>query len=281
MLHVLAASGQILPVPDSFQAGETSMWLFTFWAGGFAILALPYCIYRQVKHGDPVAIYAWIGGWILSLGEPMLDILGHLWWPTNLPGPAFVAYDLHVPLLIPPCYVFFVCMTGYFAYRMFCRGITTKGVFLVWLAVSATDLALEFPGVLTDVYKYYGEQPFYIGNFPAHWAWMNGTGFMMVGLSLYVITPLLRENKLPMFFLILAPSAGWFASYGLVSWPAFLALNINASLAVKSLIDLGSLALCLIVIRCMAAYVSRQPPRAVDNVRTGPVEESPRELVSA
>jgi hypothetical protein len=268
-----------MEVPKSFHADETSMWLFTFWAGGFAFLLLPYCIYRRVKHGDPVALYAWIGGWIVSLGEPVLDILGHIWFPTNLPGPAFVAYGVHIPLLIPPAYVFVVCMTGYFAYRMFCRGITTKGVFLVWLVVSLADPFLELPGVLANVYKYYGEQPFYLANFPLHWAWMNGTGMMTVGLSLYVITPLLRENKLPMFLLILAPCAGWFASYGLIGWPTFLALNIDASIAVKSLIDLVSLALALIVIRCMAAYVTRQPPRSADNIVTRPVEKSHRETV--
>jgi hypothetical protein len=254
----------ISPVPHGYKAGHTSMWLFTFWAGGGALLTLPYCLYRRNRRGDPVALYAWIGGFFLSLGEPMLDTLGHLWWPRNLPGPAFVQYNLHVPLLIPPCYIFFVSMTGYFAYRMFCRGITTKGVFYVWLGVASTDLALEFPGVLTHVYKYYGQEPFYLGNFPLHWAWMNGTGMVMVGLSLYVITPLLRENKLPTATLIFAPAIGWFASYGIVSWPAFAAVNSNLSLPLKDLVDATSLVLCVAVIRCVAAYVTHQPRRPAD-----------------
>ena len=147
-----------LPVPDSYQAGDTGKWLFTIWAGGFALLTLPYCIYRITK-GDQIAIYAWLGGFITSLGEPMLDHLGHLWWPTNLPGPAFSGFDLQIPLLIPPCYVFFTSMTGYFAYRMFRKGITVKQVFYVWLAIAATDLALEIPGTAADVYRYYGDQP--------------------------------------------------------------------------------------------------------------------------
>jgi hypothetical protein len=281
IVHI--ANQGILPVPTSYHAHSTSKWLFTIWAGGGALAVLPYCFYRLRKHGDIVALYAWIGGFVLSLGEPMLDTLGHLWWPSNLPGPAFTAYHLPVPFLIPPCYVFFVAMTGYFSYRMFQRGITVKGVFYVWLLVSSTDLALEFPGVLTNVYKYYGVQPFYVGNFPLHWAWMNGTGMLSVGLALFVIAP--RLKGIQRVGIIMVPAVGWFASYGLTSWPAFLSLNMNGPLWVKDIIDLLSLAFCLVLVRVVAAYVTSPAAASLvvakhatttrDAEITSPVQQSP------
>jgi len=218
---------------------------------------LPYCVYRVVRHRDVVALLAWIGGFVVSLGEPMLDTLGHLWWPTNLPGPAFRAFDLDVPLLIPPCYVFFVAMTGYFAYRMFLRGLTVGGVFLVWLAIACTDLLLEFPGVLADVYRYYGRQPFYFGNFPLHWAWLNGTGMLCVGFALWLMVP--RLHGWQKLFLVLAPTIGFLGSYGITAWPAFLAINADVSKPVMHAIDLLSLAMCLLVVSAIANVVARRP----------------------
>lgn len=249
----------ILPVPPDYQAGSTGKWLFTIWAGGFAFLMLPYCIYRLRKHGDSVALFAWLGGWIVWLGEPMLDTMGHLWWPTNLPGPALEAWDLSVPFLIPPCYVFFISMTGYFAYRMFLRGVTVKGFFLVWLAVASTDLALEIPGTAADVYRYYGDQPFDVFDFPMHWAWVNGTTMVSVGFVLWLLAPHLRGGKRAL--LLLAPSLGFLGAYGIVSWPAFLSINIDVSPLAMHVIDLGSLALCLLLLRGMAAVVATDAPR--------------------
>src|SRR5580698_10318646 len=242
-----------LPVPASYHAATTAMWLFTLWAGGFAVLTLPYVIYRLVKHDDPVALLAWLGGFICSLVEPMLDHLGHLWWPTNLPGPAFKGYNLNVPLLIPPCYVFFISMTGYFAYRMMKRGISARGVWLVWLGISSTDLALEWPGVLAHVYKYYGLQPFDVGNFPMHWAWMNGTSMLGVGVVLYYAVPRLRGKAKGL--LVLAPVIGFTAAYGIVGWPAFMSINSSFNLGLMDLVDLGSLALALLFVGAVAASV--------------------------
>ena len=71
-MHSLLAA-TTLPVPSDYRAGTVSMWLFTLWAGGFALLVLPYVLYRLRKHRDTVLLFTWIGGFICSLGEPMLD----------------------------------------------------------------------------------------------------------------------------------------------------------------------------------------------------------------
>jgi hypothetical protein len=214
-----------------------------------------------------VALWAWAGGWIVSLGEPMLDTIGHLWWPHNLPGPAFKIYNLDVPLLIPPCYVFFVAMTGYFAYRMFLRGVTTRQVFYVWLGIASTDLALELPGTSVHVYKYYGSQPFDVAGFPMHWAWMNGTGFLGVGLALFLLSRLKGRNRL---LLVMAPTFGFLGAYGLTTWPAFISLNGGMSRFMMHVVDLGSLALCLLVVRGIAALVATDaPPLRLGGVGVG------------
>ena len=251
----------IQPVPLSYHAGTTGKWLFTIWAGGFAFLVLPYALWRLSKFRDSTAILLWLGGFICSLGEPMLDHIGHLWWPTNLPGPAFKGYDLSVPLLIPPCYVFFVSGMGYVAYRYFQKGVTKRQVFYIWLAIASSDLALELPGVGANVYKYYGHEPFYVFNFPLHWGWLNGTGMLAVGFLTYLLAPRLKgRNKLLLLFVTVSAFLG---SYGITAWPAFLSINWKMSSLAMNIVDLGSLALCLLVVRGIAEVVAVKQPATV------------------
>jgi hypothetical protein len=47
-----------------------------------------------------VPLMMWIGGLLSSVAEPLYDRLGHVWRPHDLPGPAFTAYGIKVPLLI-------------------------------------------------------------------------------------------------------------------------------------------------------------------------------------
>jgi hypothetical protein len=254
----MSSFNSIQPVPPDYHAGSTGKWLFTIWAGGFALVVLPYAFYRLAKYRDSVPLLVWIGGFICSLGEPMLDHIGHLWWPQNLPGPVFKGYDLSVPLLIPPCYAFFVSGMGYVAYRQFLKGVTVRKVFLVWLAISSTDLALEIPGVAANVYKYYGNEPFYVFNFPLHWAWLNGTGFLAVGFLLYLVVPRLQGARKAL--LLLVTVSAFLGSYGITAWPAFLSLNWKMSSIAQALVDLCSLGLCLLVVRGIAEVVAKRQP---------------------
>ena len=101
--------GKVLPVPEDLVVNDIVANLFTVWAGGFGLAVIPWALYRLFKSKDDLPILMIGGGFIVSILEPMLDHLGHLWWPTDLPGPAFQGFDLNIPYLIPPCYVFFIC----------------------------------------------------------------------------------------------------------------------------------------------------------------------------
>jgi hypothetical protein len=266
----MAAFHAIHPVPLSFHAGATGKWLFTIWAGGGAVVVLPWVLYRLAKFRDVLPILLWIGGLICSLAEPMLDLIGHLWYPLNLPGPAFKAFDLSVPLLIPPCYTFFVSGMGYIAYRRFAKGgLTVRKVYLLWGAIASSDLALEIPGVAPNIYKYYGKEPFTVFHFPMHWAWMNGTSFLVVGFLVWLLAPRVQGWRKIVF--LFATVLGFTASYGIVGWPAFLALNAKLSNPMMHVVDLGSLALALAVVYGIAKVViAMQPQTAVEDTTARP-----------
>lgn len=248
--------GKILPVPVDYLASHTAASFFTWYAGGFALLVLPWVFYKLLKKNDSVPLMMWIGGLFTSLQESAQDTMGHLWWPTNLPGPAYIGYDLHVPLLIPPCYVFFIAMTGYWAYTRIKKGLTVRGVFTVWLLISLTDVFMEIPGTATAAYIYYGDAPFKILGFPLAWGWLNGTCMLMTGFLLWLVEPHLRQGWRRLMVIFVAPLA-FGGAYGMVSWPYFNALNWPLPVYATWLWTAFSLVMCLIVVRFIGAMVAR------------------------
>ncbi|MBU0539768.1 MAG: hypothetical protein KKF24_02415 [Gammaproteobacteria bacterium] len=246
--------GGALPVPADYAANELVGNLFTVWAGGFGIAVIPWALYCFFKKGNDIPLLMIFGGLICSLIEPMLDHLGHLWYPTNLPGPAFVGYDLNVPYLIPPCYVFFISMTGYWAYTRMKAGLTVKGVFITWFLIAMTDVIMEMPGTATQAYIYYGDASFKVFGFPLAWGWLNGTSMLLVGFLLYLVEPYLRGwNRL---FIIPVSVVAMGASYGMTAWPYFMSLNHDMPWIATRLLTLLSLALCLMIVRFTAAIVA-------------------------
>lgn len=247
--------GDILPVPADYVANELLGMLFTIWAGGFGLAVLPWAMYRYLKHKDDIPGLMCIGGFISSLLEPMLDHLGHLWWPTNLPGPAFLGFDLNIPYLIPPCYVFFIAMTGYWAYLRMKAGLDMKGVFIVWLIISMSDVIMEIPGTATGVYTYYGDASFKIFGFPLAWGWMNGTSMLLVGFLLWLVNPYLTGIK--RLYILLVPITAMGAAYGMVAWPYFMSLNWDMPWIATRLLTVLSLLISLVVVGFVGALVAR------------------------
>ncbi len=250
--------GKMLPVPPDLVVNDIVANLFTVWAGGFGLAVIPWALYRHFKKQDSIPLYFVFGGLLVSLLEPMLDKLGHLWWPTDLPGPAFQGFDLNIPYLIPPCYVFFIAMTGYWAYLQMKKGLDTKGLFKVWLLISSTDLIMEMPGTALGAYVYYGDASFKILGFPMAWGWLNGTSMLMVGVLLYLIEPHLKGAK--RLFIIGVPMFAMGASYGMTAWPYFMSLNWEMPWIATRLLTLLSLVCCLIVVRFCAVLVANKEP---------------------
>lgn len=239
--------------PVDLASPELIGWLFTIWAGGFGIAVIPWALYRFFKHKDDVPLWMIAGGLICSLLEPMLDYLGHLWWPTNLPGPAFIGYDIHVPWLIPSCYVFFISMTGYWAYTRMKAGLDLKGFFLVWIMITMTDIIMEMPGTATGAYVYYGDASFKILGFPVAWGWMNGTSMLAVGALLWAVEPHLKGwNRM---YLALVSICAMGAAYGVTSWPYFMSLNWEMPWIATRALTLLSLALAVVMVRFMAVPI--------------------------
>jgi hypothetical protein len=250
--------GKLLPSPPPFQATDFEAWFFLFWAGALVvIIALPWAVLALKRRGDWLPLLALAAGFLTALGEPMLDLVGHLRWAQNLHGPAFSNFGIDIPILIPPCYGLFMGLEAYFIYTMIQRGLTVKAFFLLFAACGATDAIMEHPGVIMGVYEYYGTQPFEFYKFPFYWSFTNGVAICTIAVLIHYVWPLVRDQgwwKLAILPLgIIGTTMGEFGS----GFPVFLAINADIPTWTQWMIGSLTLVISVLWIRVLAHLVTK------------------------
>lgn len=238
--------GNLLPHPSPIVASDFDAWFFLFWAGLLVVgLAVPWATVRLFKHKDPLPWLMLLAGFGTSLGEPMLDLVGHLRWSENIHGPAFTNFGIPVPLLIPPCYALFMGLEAYWIWSIIQKGINKRAFFLMFAAVGISDAIMEHPGVIMGVYEYYGQQPFEFYKFPFYWSFINGAAICSIAVVLHFVWPRVQGKGLKMLWVIpIGIVATTAAEFG-TGFPVFLAINADIPTWLQWVIGSGSLALAV------------------------------------
>lgn len=242
--------GVMLPVPADLAVNDLVAILFTVWAAATAIVLLPWVVRVWLKDKDVIPLCMFLGGIICCTIEPMLDNLGHLWWPTDLPGPAFVGYSLNVPYLIAFSYPGFLGMVSYWAYTRMRDGLDQKAFFNLFFILCFADLILEMPGTALGAFVYYGDQPYKILGYPLAWTWINAFAMFSAGFMLWAVEPYLKGAKRA--FIIVIPVMGGTAGYGASGWLFWLALNWEMPMVMAYLLTLFSLGFTLVIVYFMS-----------------------------
>ncbi len=249
--------GELLPaVNPNFVASDFDAWFFLFWAGLLVVvIALPWAIKRAIGHKDYLPILMLGAGLGTSLGEPMLDLVGHLRWAENLHGPAFTNFGIPVPLLIPPCYALFMGLEAYWGYLIIQRGISVRNFFMLFAACGASDALMEHPGVMMGVYEYYGRQPFEFYKFPFYWSFTNAAAIMTISVLIHYLWPLVKDDPAKRLLVIPVGIIGTtMAEFG-TGFPVFLAINTDLPTAVQWFIGSGTLIIACVWVWAMAQLV--------------------------
>ncbi len=251
--------GRLLAAPNPLHPTSFEGWFFTAYAGAMVVLlALPWALLQIRKHRDLLPLLALTSGAITSLGEPMLDHVGHLRWATSLPGPAFKNFGLAIPALIPPCYMLFMGLESYWIYTMIKRGINRKQFMFMAVAVGLSDAIMEHPGLAMHTYQYYGNQPFKDGLFPWYWAFTNSVAICTIGVLIFYVWPMVKgKGYLQLAILplgIIGTTMGEFGS----GFPVFLAINANIATWLQWVIGSLTFVLAYVWIRVLAEFVGRE-----------------------
>jgi hypothetical protein len=173
---------------------------------------------RHIRGGQgPLLLFCLIGGAFASLFEPFVDVMGLVYLTESGSIGTFTLLDRTMPLFVPLMYPWYIGGLAYLTCRRFERGITTKGVFQLWGVFILVNFALELPGLLTDVYTYYGKQPFDIWGHPLWWGCANAftalaAGAMVFGVKRFLGTGWGLAGVIPLIFVsegLSNAGAGW------------------------------------------------------------------------
>ena len=140
---------------------------------------------------------------------------------------------------------------------MFDRGIDRRRLFQLWVAVFGVNILLESPGIIADVYTYYGKQPLNIWGFPLWWGFINPLMPMIAGAMIFKLKPHL-QNQWALAGMVIAsvPMADGIANAA-CGWPVITALNTDVGYAgtwIAAFITLGLCAMVVWIIGLLVAH---------------------------
>lgn len=207
---------------------------------GFVVAAL--LSWRNT--GRPIFLLALVGGYLCSFNEALVDVLGHCFFPLD-GRMGYTAYGRGVPIWVVFAYIIYFGGLPYLASVLMRRGISHRTLWAAVLAFWVADLLLEVPLLGSDLYIYYGYQPFSVGGFPLMWLTINTGGALLGGVLMARFVPRLRGWGV--LLLLVIPFASDMASW-VTNMPYFLINNttlpngaILAATVVCILIGLGEI----------------------------------------
>lgn len=269
----LVTSLAAIPQPPVHEAmpktAETIFNVFIFIPLGIAlVIALRHLLKGTAANGGPLLLYCIIGGAFAASFEPIVDVLGLVYLKEMDAVGTFTVLERTMPLYICFVYPWYVGGMGYLAYRLFQRGITMKGLFLLWAADAVVDVFLELPGILAGTYLYYGHQPFNFFGFPLWWAFVNPVMPMAAGALIYKLKPHFGDSPWRLLAVIpLIPMADGIAN-GAAGWPMWAVLNQDdVSYVWTHLAALATLALSLYCVWIIGLVVAKRDARPLVEVR--------------
>jgi hypothetical protein len=258
-----------VPQPPSHMVmPATAQAVFTLFIFAPLGVAIGIAIRNLVRGDGPLLLFCLIGGAVAAVFEPIVDVLGLVYFPRNGSWVAFETMGRPVPLLIAFVYPWYVGGQGYLAYRLFQRGIDRMGVFRLWAIFFAVNIALETPGLIPGVYTYYGRQPFDFWGFPLWWGFVNPVMPLIAGALIVRLRPYLGSGWRLLGIVPLIPIADGVANAA-TAWPMWATLNTDLPSVATYAAAIVTLGLALYAVWVISLVVSR-PEQAEERVTALP-----------
>jgi hypothetical protein len=204
---------------------------------GFVIAALV----SWSRSKRPTFLLVLAGGYVCSFNEPLIDFLCHCFFPAD-GWVGHTVFHRSIPVWVILAYVVFYGGLSYVLSAAFHSGVTRR---TLWISIGiwgVLNLTMEIPLLQSNLYLYYGDQPFMVGGFPLSQLVFNAFGSL---LGAVVIT------RLAWFFtgvrrllLVVVPFATFMSSW-VVGMPFFLVLGTDAAHGVRMLAAAASVVLGL------------------------------------
>jgi len=232
-------------------------------------VALGIAIRNLIRGEGPLLLLCILGGTVAAVFEPIVDVLGLVFFPRQGAWVAFETMGRPMPLLIAFVYPWYVGGQGYLAYRLFRRGIDRRGVFQLWAIFFAVNIALETPGLIANVYTYYGRQPFDFWGFPLWWGFVNPVMPLIAGALIVRLRPYLGSGWRLLGIIPLIPIADGVANAA-TAWPMWATLNTDLPSVATYAAAIVTLGLALYAVWIISLVVARPAEQAEQSVAALP-----------
>lgn len=129
-----------------------------------------------------------VGGAIALLQEPLVDIVGLIWYPPDGAW-AVMKVDGHaVPWLCLLGYIWLYPGLGAIVYIMIRNGAGRADIWKFWIGLMVfLMVGVEFYGSGTGVYHYYGEQPLKLFDYAVYWGFINASSTVLTGVLAWAL----------------------------------------------------------------------------------------------
>lgn len=247
------------PVDLVMQPGA-QLWMNVLnWALVAVVLAFALSYWR--KQGNSIGIWILLGGALCTFNEPIVDVLGKVWFPAIGTWVFIKAWGVTIPIHMVPVYMWYVGGQAFLCYRLYEKGISMRGVFGLYATFAVTNILLEVPGLNLDppMYSYYGNQPLVFMKFPLWWMFCNALMPMMMAGIVFRCDSLLQGMRR-----ILVVPLAWMtaaATNALIAAPIWVTLNLDGStLTLTHIAAVVSFCLGLMVCYGLATVVAIDAP---------------------
>lgn len=194
---------------------------------------------------------------VSSLIEPFYDYVGKAWWATNLTT-SFTTFDGRIfnPFFFPLGYACWVGLGAYTAYRMFAKRPDRSRMLIGFALVALAEPFLELPWIHSNLFEYYGPQPYKIFGYSMVWCAINTAGVAFAGAVLFAM-----RNSLHGWGVLRAAAVPFMTigSYFACAWPTWLAFESDVSTPVYWVAGTITIALCIAQVYLLTGYVAGQP----------------------
>jgi hypothetical protein len=254
------------PPPTEMVMPQTPQLVFTVLWGTVCLVLAGYAGYRLARHRDPLLGALLLGGAICYFAEPLVDVLGLLWHPTI---GQWVAIDTFRAAPWWGVFVYAICFGAlpWFMLADFRRSGFTARRAWTWVGVFwLVDVAVEIPILAAGMYDYYGDPPMEVFGLPLYWLVMNIAGPLETAVVLLVFGSALRGWRV--LGVLVLPVTLDVAGSGMVGWPVFSALHAQASMPVKYLAALITVAVGVVTLEATIRFAAARSISRPDPVPT-------------
>src|SRR5438132_875227 len=243
--------------PQGLHMNSTLQAVFTI---GQAVpcLVLAFVAWRMwQKERSPIPALCMVGGALAIFLEPIVDVLGQVWFPRDGQWRLFETWGRPIPWFIV-VYIWYVGGQAYLSYRKLDQGGRGRDVWKLYGLFFLANVICETPGLYMNLYAYYGHQPLNFFRLPLWWPAVNAAMPILAGTLIFLLRPYLQGWRV-LAVVLLIPAADGMANAA-VAWPTWNALNTRLPAPVVWAAGCLTVALASLMIHFIAQVADHQNP---------------------